>query len=330
MNFSNRSVCFFAPVDDRDVLERSGFYSQDIKILNELGFKVKIATKFSELCRADLYFVWWWTWSFKPLVRAILHRKPVLITGTFNTVTYDKRSPVQRALIRFGLVSADANVFVSRQEKDWIDQRFPSSNSHYVPHIVDTEIYTATDGARGRFCFTTCWMALTNCQRKSMFELIAAIPLIRREVPDIRFVIAGELRDGGPQLRDMAERIGVGDAVEFLGAVSEDEKIRLMQTCQLYLQPSRYEGFGLAIAEAMACGAPVVTSAVGAVPEVVGDCGVYVDGTDPSSIADGVIRLLTDRDQRIVRGRDGRARMEQCFSLGRRKEGLREIISSII
>jgi glycosyltransferase involved in cell wall biosynthesis len=68
-----------------------------------------------------------------------------------------------------------------------------------------------------------------------------------------------------------------------------------MRECTVYLQPTRYEGFGLAILEAMSCGAPVVTSARGAVPEVVGDTAILVDGTSPMAIADGVLQYLGNR-----------------------------------
>lgn len=187
--FAGKSVCFFAPVDDRSLLERSGFYAQDLEILEELGFDVQIATTFREIGRADLYFVWWWTWAFKPILRAKLAGVPVIITGTFNDKHYDTRPLIERALMKLGVMASDANVLVSLQETSWMKQRFPHAALHYVPHGVDTRIYDRTNVAREDFCFTACWMALPNCQRKSMFELVRAIPAIRQGAPDIRFKI---------------------------------------------------------------------------------------------------------------------------------------------
>lgn len=329
-NFDGKTVCFFAPVDDRAILTRSGFYAQDIEILQDLGFNVRIATTFQELTKADLYFVWWWTWAFKPILRAKLARVPVITTGTFNDKHYDTRPSIERALMRFGVMNSHANVLVSSQEAEWFARRFPRAASHYSPHGVDTKIYRQANVVREPFCLTICWMALPNCHRKCMFELVRAIPAIRAAFPDFRFKIAGEARDGGPQLAALAAELGVAHAVDFLGPVSEEEKIELMQSCALYLQPSRYEGFGLAIAEAMATGAPVVTSPVGAVPEVVGEYGIYVDGSDPTSIADGALQLLKNSDERVLLGNQGADRICRQFSLERRRDDLSGIISGVL
>lgn len=328
--FAGRSVCFFAPVDDQAILRRSGFYAQDLEILEELGFDVHIATTFRQLVRADLYFVWWWTWAFKPILFARMTGAPVITTGTFNDRHYDTRPALERALMKFAVRASDANVLVSGQETEWMTQHFPDGRFECVPHGVDTRTYHRAGTARENFCLTICWMALPNCQRKSMFELVRAVPAIRRRVPEFHLKIAGDPRDGGPQLAALAGELGVADAVEFLGVVSEAEKVRLMQSCRLYLQPSRYEGFGLAIAEAMATGAPVVTSAVGAVPEVVGDCGIYVDGSNPAAIADGALRLLLDPEQRAVLSARGAERIHRNFSLKRRRDDLATIMSRVL
>jgi glycosyltransferase involved in cell wall biosynthesis len=103
-----------------------------------------------------------------------------------------------------------------------------------------------------------------------------------------------------------------------------------MQTCLMYAQPSRYEGFGLATAEAMACGAPVVTSPVGAVPEVAGDHAEYVDGSDPSSIARGIVALALHPEVRRQRSIDGRRRIEAYYATARRREELGKIIDRLL
>jgi glycosyltransferase involved in cell wall biosynthesis len=107
------------------------------------------------------------------------------------------------------------------------------------------------------------------------------------------------------------------------------EKIRLMQRCKLYLSPSRYEGFGLAILEAMSCGAPIISSRVGALPEVVGDAGMLLDDTTPQTIAEAANTLL-DRDE-YRRQMSGPARARACglFPLSRRRDGLRQVLNTI-
>jgi len=233
-------------------------------------------------------------------------------------------------MMKTGARLADWNVMVSEQEYRWILAELGVTKVSYIPHSVDSLKYSMSRSLREEFCFTVCWMKRPNAKRKCMFELISSIPLIRRVIPCLRFIIAGSFEDGHPELHALAVRLGVDDAVRFLGRISTEEKIRRMQTCQVYLQPTRYEGFGVAIAEAMSCGAPVVTSRVGAVPEVVGDCGQYVDGSDPDSIAAGVIRLAQDRELSEQRSVAGRKRIVELFSHDRRREGLASVIGQLL
>ncbi len=124
--------------------------------------------------------------------------------------------------------------------------------------------------------------------------------------------------------------MGCRDAVEWMGPVSEGRKIELLQSCGVYLQPTHFEGFGVAILEAMSCGAPVVTSAVGAVPEVVGDAALLCDATSPESIADAVITLRNDRDLARTLGMRARERARTQFSLDRRTHDLADRIAALL
>ena len=254
------------------------------------------------------------------------------MTGAFNDFYFDARPWVQRQVIGLNYRLSTANVAVSQNDYAFLHGRFPRCRQRlaYIPHSVDTDVYSMGEGDRGEFCLTVCWMRRTNAVRKCMFELIESVPEVRRVLPRIRFVVAGDLEDGGPELRGLAERLGVADAVDFVGRVSAREKVRLMQTCLMYVQPSRYEGFGLATAEAMACGAPVVTSRIGAVPEVAGDLAEYVDGSDPPSIARGIIALAHDPDVRRQRSVDGRCRIETLYSTSRRRDELGKIIDRLL
>src|SRR5947199_9031529 len=88
-----KTVCFFAPVADRRVLETTEFYAQDLAILGGLGFDVRVATRWAEIpWGCDLYFVWWWSWAFLPLIKARLRGRPVLATGVIDQIIYRGRS----------------------------------------------------------------------------------------------------------------------------------------------------------------------------------------------------------------------------------------------
>lgn len=329
-------VCFFCKVGDPDVLERNEFYAVDLRILRELGHRVSIATKPWRVPYADLYVVWWWTWAFFPLLRAKLAHRPVIVLGTFDHVLPDGtlqafpgRPWWHRALIKSVLRNADANVVVSADQEEYLRSHFAVKGLARSPHVIDTETYRPGKGAREKLLATVCWMNLDNAVRKCVPETIRAVASLHREFSDYRLVICGEKGSDYPALQRLVSELDADGYVEFRGVVSKEEKIDLLQRCALYLQPTRAEGFGVAILEAMSCGAPVVTSPVGAVPEVGGDAVEMVDGGDPIAIADTVKTLLTDDDRRAALAAAGRNRAVTEFSYARRKGDLARIITQL-
>ncbi len=106
-------------------------------------------------------------------------------------------------------------------------------------------------------------------------------------------VIAGHWDLRYPQARATVASLGVQEAVRFLPGVAEADLPALYSGAEVFVFPSRYEGFGLPVLEAMACGAPALASNTSSLPEVVGDAGLLVDPT-PEALAAGLERLLGD------------------------------------
>jgi glycosyltransferase involved in cell wall biosynthesis len=110
-------------------------------------------------------------------------------------------------------------------------------------------------------------------------------------------------RRAGIELRVAGARGWGGvEADGWLGRVSDDELAALYRGARCLVYPSLYEGFGLPVLEAMACGTPVVTSAGGATEEVAGGAAVLVDPRDPASIAAGIQEAVSRRDELAARG----------------------------
>ena len=323
-------ACFFAKVDDPAILERVEFYAQDIRILRDLGFEVRIATKLTDLAPADLYFVWWWTWAFFPVTYARSRGKPVVISGTMNWHVHGERNRLHRWMIERSLRRADANIFVSQLELARVTADVEVSGASYSPHTYEEGDYYPADVPEEKICLSVAWTGKHNAVRKCVPEIIDAAVALHADFPDLRFLIAGLRGDGYADLQARIDAHGAGDYVEFLGVVSKEEKIRLMRACSVYLSPSRFEGFGLAILEAMACGACVVTSPVGAVPEVVGAAGVLVDGTDVDAIRLAVTDLLRDPERRASVGQRAAARAKELFKYERRLTDLGAVIAKVL
>lgn len=117
-----------------------------------------------------------------------------------------------------------------------------------------------------------------------------------------RLVLTGE---ASPELREAATKLGVTERLSFAGRVSEHELAALYRGALALVFPSFYEGFGLPIVEAFACGTPVITSNVTAMPEIAGDAAMLVDPTKVSDIAHCMAALTNDsalREHFIARG----------------------------
>lgn len=95
--------------------------------------------------------------------------------------------------------------------------------------------------------------------------------------------------------------LGLDKQVIFTGFVEEEEVPALMSHATAFVMPSFYEGFGIPVVNAMACGTPVVVSRVASLPEVVGNAGIFVDPADPASISSGIIEAIGSMRNRYVK-----------------------------
>jgi glycosyltransferase involved in cell wall biosynthesis len=129
--------------------------------------------------------------------------------------------------------------------------------------------------------------------RKEPTAAIEALALIGPDAP--RIVIAGPDKGGRAETEAAAGRLGV--RAELRGHVSQEELAALYRGAACLVFPSRYEGFGLPVLEAMASGTPVVATTAGALPEVAGEAAVLVEPGNSVALAGGIERALADRER---------------------------------
>lgn len=130
--------------------------------------------------------------------------------------------------------------------------------------------------------------------RKNLVRLLDAYALIRERGIQLPLVIAGALGPGGRPVVDHAANLGLDRDVRFVGFVPEEEKPLWYNSARFFVFPSQYEGFGLPVLEAFACGTPVITSNRSSLPEVAGDAGLLVNPSDTHALADAMQRLSED------------------------------------
>ena len=126
--------------------------------------------------------------------------------------------------------------------------------------------------------------------RKNLVRLIEAFSQL--SIVNYQLVIAGSQGWLYDEIYAAPERYGVKDSVKFTGKIPEDDLPALMSGCRAFVFPSLYEGFGLSLLEALACGAITVTSNVTSLPEVGGEASFYADPNDTRSITEALRAVL--------------------------------------
>jgi len=131
---------------------------------------------------------------------------------------------------------------------------------------------------------------------KNVETLVEAFSRLSGELREgYDLVLAGDFRRR-VDLHEQVKKMGVERQTVFTGVVSDERLVELYQRASLFVFPSKYEGFGLPILEAMACGCPVISSNASSLPEVAGDASILVDPSDIEEFTRQMERVLTDRD----------------------------------
>jgi glycosyltransferase involved in cell wall biosynthesis len=234
----------------------------------------------------------------------------------FDTIEYtlpEYRTPVRfRAFVRpyhTGTAKADLVVAISEFSAAEFRREFKldSSRVRAVPIGVDHARYRPSDprpflakysipGDRPIVLYLG-----SEQPRKRVPAAVKAFIRARREIPDLIFVKIGRADElpGHPEraaaLR-LLEESGSASAARFLDFVPEELLPAAYSSASAFIFPSRYEGFGLPVVEAMACGTPVVTTNVTALPEVAGDAALLVPPEDDEALAQALLRLLREKE----------------------------------
>ncbi|WP_059006050.1 glycosyltransferase [Streptomyces specialis] len=219
---------------------------------------------------------------------------------------------------RYVGLSCDRTIATCRDEvAELIAMGLPAERIGVGPCGVDPERFTPDGPAapRGGQPFRLLQLGRLVPRKGARLSIEALA-----KIPDAELVVAGgPTPDQGPldadpevrRLRDVARSFGVADRVTFTGGVARADVPALLRSADLVLCPADYEPFGIVPLEAMACGVPVVASAVGGQRDTVADpaTGRLVPPGDPAALADAVAALLAAPAERAARGAAGRRRV---------------------
>ena len=238
-----------------------------------------------------------------------------LVAFRFPATIPMKYGLYMRLMIRLAVRSADQVIAASQQTRDDLVNRLG------VPAEKITVIY---GGLASRFepMRDALRLAEVRCRyglrepyilfvgnlepRKNLVRLIEAFGRLKaRESIPHQLVLAGKRGWLFRPIFETVEQLGLNREVIFTGYVPPEDLPALYGMADLFTFPSLYEGFGLPVLEAMACGTPVVTAPTGSIPEVAGDAAWYVDPWDVEALTEGLARVLKDfetRSKLVARG----------------------------
>lgn len=196
----------------------------------------------------------------------------------------------------------------------WQPERIRVIPNPVAAHFVQQDVASAKSGSEP---LNVLYVGRLE-PRKGITVLLGAVPHILRQLPQVRFTIAGRQHNTLPsdQLNAYIAATGSTAHIALIGHVAWREMTAQYARAALFVQPSFYETFGIACLEAMCFGLPVVATQVGGLPEVVEDgvTGILVPPNDPQALAEAVLSLLRDPERRRQMGRRGREKVLAQFT----------------
>lgn len=242
-------------------------------------------------------------------VAPLIHPRTVVTIHDLGYLVHPESHPAQNRRMldlstRWSARTATRLIAISETTKADLVRFYgvPPDRVDVVPHGVSESMKPAPEDeiARvrhelnlpGRYI-----LALGTVQpRKNYGRLAEAVSRLRSQGEEVTLVIAGKR---GWMAREVESEIATAGApVRLLGYVDDSDLPALYSGAAVYGQPSLYEGFGMPLLEAMACGVPVVAAGRSSLPEVGGDAALYVDPFDPAAIAAGLARVLASENLR--------------------------------
>jgi glycosyltransferase involved in cell wall biosynthesis len=340
LKINKRLACFFSREGHEQML-RQQYSIQDIEILKELGFDVVIASRFTDIpWHCDLYFSWWASGSILPVIVALINRTPIVVVAGGNEVLHYRDSlsgepggylaaPLYKRLATKITLSCATSVFVVSDFMKRGIRVLTQRDVRLIPNSINTEVFSP--GKSPRIYITMIASTNPRVSRLKRVEIfIRAMPHVSKEFPEYQFIIIGASKPNLSVMNDLAKELNIEDRLIFTDLLANQDVVALLQQSAVYVQISDTETFGVSIAEAMSCSVPVVVSNKGAIPEVVGDLGIFVNHNDPVDVARGICSYLKlDLSQRHRIGALCRERICKNFSYQKRRDLVRTVIEGI-
>ena len=317
-------VTFIYYPESSFVRQDCAFLSWDFQV-EKVSYKdpSDVIRMISPIARSDLMFSWFASGhSFAAvLLCKLLRKKSVVVAGGYDVAYEPEINYGQYTLARhkrmyadYVLHNADLILAVSQFTRSEVLARAKPKRVRVLYPGIDTNKFRP-GGEKEELVMTVASGSGRIIGLKGLDTFVGAAALL----PEVSFIIMGLSGQDREELQSRPP-----ENVLLCGYVSSEELVTLYQRARVYCQLSYRESFGMALAEAMACGCVPVVTERGAMPEVVGDTGYYVPFGNVQSAAEAIEKALSSK-----KGLEARMRVEEKFSLNRREKGLSSLLESV-
>jgi len=220
-------------------------------------------------------------------------------------------------------------ITVSRSAMDDITKDFniPSKKFNIIPNGINTDLFypiPEIQREKNRLIVTNS----ADMPLKGLYYLLKAVAGISKARP-IHLAVIGTPKKNG-SIEKLISDLGIGNLITFTGRIDHLEFVKQYAKAAVAVVPSVYEGFGLPVGEAMACGVPVISTTGGALPEVVGDAGVLVPPADHHALARAITSLFDNPGHAKELGHAGYKRVMENFTWTKAAEKTVETYREVI
>ena len=253
---------------------------------------------------------------------AWLFRKKIIIHehgGDFEGFYYERCSEKQRANIKRSLNRANIFLVLSESWKKFFSEIVDEDKIHVLQNGIVIPTKEKQDYSSHKVLFLG-----RLCKEKGVGELLEAVPVIQKQIQDFKLILGGVWEEGNEALKEKARALS--ETVLCPGWISEKEREALFQECSIFVLPTWFEGQPISLLEAMAAGMCVAASAVGGIPQIMGKesdgTGILLPPKDANTLADELIKLLKDEEQRRKMGQNARIRIISNYDVNSNVETL--------
>ncbi|NOH62276.1 glycosyltransferase family 4 protein [Vibrio sp. RE88] len=239
--------------------------------------------------------------------KVVLH----LHGGEFRDFYANECDQNKKKHIRDTFEMSDVVIVLSSQWIDWAQATFERTE-HF--QLVYNAVPSLGFVPQATPSSTICFLGRVD-ERKGIHDLLTAMVQVKQHCPEVNLLIGGE--GDVEKYHAIARDLGLESHVEFLGWVSGQRKLNLLQQTQIYCLPSYNEGFPMGVLEAMSAGIAVVSTYAGGIPDAItnGREGILVEAGDSDALARALIDLLSNQEMTQTYIQNAKQKFEKRFSV---------------